>query len=396
MSQSYNFNDGTFQGIAPVDPANIDVAVDASSGLNGSSYGVLYTVTADTANDAYLPIPLDIAYSDIDITLRFKIGTGSSMQFAPKYANLIRFAQSSEFNVRASLILYYSGGQWSLRSSVDSLTDYVNISENTEYLIKCRFKRDASVGGMQVWLNGILEIDDMDNALNDSDIGYISIGPISGNGNFASGSSFIVDEINIDIHSDADPVSISYPAKTVIVGGQGDHSGANDDNGGGYSSDSTYLTFQGANGGPLFTIVSGTYDSNTGKITKVASFDVGLEGVWVNTREGAAGAWVEKRYYIQASDADSITIGAGLGSNADIDVWVGGALKTIEEALAEAAEASGSFDSGYDVGFDIHYGAITIRIDYPDGSLELQNGDSVTLDVPSGGISSIFESGVLN
>lgn len=189
-----------------------------------------------------------------------------------------------------------------------------------------------------------------------------------------------------------------YPAKTIVAGGQGTRADASDNNGGCFSSDSDYASFQGANGAALYTVAGCAYDTDTGKITKAGEFATGLEGVWVNTREGAAGAWVEKRYWIQASDANSITIGAGLGSNADIDVWVGGALKTLDEMLTEAAEASGGFDSGYNAEFDIHYGASIIKIDYPDGSLELQNGDSVTLDIPagSGGAGSLINGGLIN
>lgn len=189
-----------------------------------------------------------------------------------------------------------------------------------------------------------------------------------------------------------------YPAKTIVAGGQGTRADASDNNGGCFSSDSDYASFQDTNGGPLYTVTECAYDTDTGKITKAGEFATGLEGVWVNTREGAAGAWVEKRYWIQASDANSITIGAGLGSNADIDVWVGGALKTLEEQLVEAAEASGGYDSGYNAEFDIHYGASIIRIDYPDGILELSNGDSVTLDVPagSGGAGSLINGGLIN
>lgn len=126
---------------------------------------------------------------------------------------------------------------------------------------------------------------------------------------------------------------------TWVAGGKGDMTGASDTNGGGYEGSRTWDDFQGANGGAKYTVIECDYNDGTGVITKAGQFAVNLDDLWVNVKEGAAGGWVEKRYKITASTADTITVTAGEGANANVDVWVGGAFDDtkagIDAGLAE-------------------------------------------------------------
>ena len=162
-------------------------------------------------------------------------------------------------------------------------------------------------------------------------------------------------------------------AKAIIVGGSGTMADASNDNGGGYEGAATWAASQGANGGPLYTVTGAAYTTIDGKITKAGEFAVGLTGVWVHTKEGAAGAWGEEWYAITASDVNSITIASGLGDNADIDVWVGGALAadgTGIQAALDVAEAGDTIKVATDVSTATSYSvAAEILVDTTTGTI---------------------------
>ena len=136
-------------------------------------------------------------------------------------------------------------------------------------------------------------------------------------------------------------------ADTFAVGGRGTMADAIADNGGGYVSGSAagWTTFQGANGGALHIVTGASYATATGVITKAGEFAVGLTGVLVHTKEGAAGAWAEAWHAITASDSNSITIASGLGDNTDIDVWVGGAWLATDVGIQAALDLVAAGDT---------------------------------------------------
>jgi hypothetical protein len=169
----------------------------------------------------------------------------------------------------------------------------------------------------------------------------------------------------------------SYPAKTLVVKGQGTGADASDNNGGGYSSNSTLSGFQDTNGGAKYTIIGADYDSLTGKITKTGEFAINLKGIWANVSGNLSG-----RYWIQDSDANSITIGSGLGNNSGLTIYVGGALKTIEKSLDSIVLRPGD----------------TIDLSSMSTTYTTATGGGVTLKFPmaSGGGGSIFGRGILS
>ena len=136
-------------------------------------------------------------------------------------------------------------------------------------------------------------------------------------------------------------------ADTFAVGGSGTMANAIADNGGGYVSGSAadWTTFQGPNGGALYTVIGASYATATGVITKADEFALGLTDILVHTKEGAAGAWAEAWHPITASNKDTITIASGLGDNTDIDVWVGGAWPATDVGIQAALDLVAAGDT---------------------------------------------------
>ena len=134
---------------------------------------------------------------------------------------------------------------------------------------------------------------------------------------------------------------------TFAIGGRGTMADAAINNGGGYVSGGAagWTTFQGPNGGALYTVTGASYATVTGIITKNDEFAVGLTDILVHTKEGAAGAWAEAWHAITASDKNSITIASGLGDNTDIDVWVGGAWPATDVGIQAALDLVAAGDT---------------------------------------------------
>ena len=157
----------------------------------------------------------------------------------------------------------------------------------------------------------------------------------------------------------------STAAKTLIVGGQGSQANASDNNGGAFGSDAAYATVQGANGGPLCSVLTSdaAYVSTTGIITKTGGFTGAIQGAYAYTY-GAG--WTSARYLILGTDgANNINIGVGLGNNSALNVVVGGALKTREKS--DSLVSSGNGD--------------TIRDDTNEGTYTTAEGYTATLQI---------------
>jgi hypothetical protein len=133
----------------------------------------------------------------------------------------------------------------------------------------------------------------------------------------------------------------SYPNKTVVLGGAGNKSGANNINAGFFNTPITYATMQGNNGDPLYIVSDCNYLSNSGIIHKLSAFTDNLQGNWVNIISGASGSLENKRYYIQASNSDWILIGQGFTDCTNLNIRVGGALRSFEKVFSSGIIENG-------------------------------------------------------
>jgi hypothetical protein len=133
----------------------------------------------------------------------------------------------------------------------------------------------------------------------------------------------------------------SYPNKTVVLGGTGTTINSHNDNAGFFNTPITYATMQGNNGDPLYIVNDCNYLSNSGVIHKSSAFADNLQGNWVNIVSGASGTLENKRYYIQASNSDWILIGQGLTDCTNLNIRVGGALRSFEKVFSSGIIENG-------------------------------------------------------
>lgn len=172
-----------------------------------------------------------------------------------------------------------------------------------------------------------------------------------------------------------------FPTKIVLLGGSGNKSGASNDNAGAYiSGEQTLALVQGGNGNPLYTVNGCVYNSSSGTIIKTASFASNLKGNYVNIISGASGTLENKRYYIQASHSDWLLIGQGYTENSNINVIVGGALKTYEKALSSGIVINGD----------------TLYSTYGSESYVTAEGNTITLSSSSSGGRPTIGGGLIN
>jgi hypothetical protein len=155
----------------------------------------------------------------------------------------------------------------------------------------------------------------------------------------------------------------SYPNKTVVLGGTGNKLNSHNNNAGFFNSPITYATMQGSNGDPLYTVSDCNYLSNSGIIHKSSAFADNLQGNWVNIILGASGTLENKRYYIQASNSDWILIGQGYTDCSNLNIRVGGALRSFEKVFS-----SGIIENGD-----------TLYNTYSSGSYVMDNSGIITI-----------------
>lgn len=122
-------------------------------------------------------------------------------------------------------------------------------------------------------------------------------------------------------------------AKTIVVKGQGTGAFASDNNGGAYQGARTYLDFQGANGAPLSSAIAATVTNNGAgilRITSAGSFTASLVDVYAYINFAAT--YTDGRYPVNAVHAggDYIDINIAWSADTTCDVYVGGALNTID------------------------------------------------------------------
>ncbi len=197
IQETYNFDDGTTQGWAITDTANLDISITTAAALGGSVYGVDFTAITTTNNDVFYQKSLGQTYADIYVAFRLCLHNTFRSQFANSIFNLMSFNQTSRFNRRYNLRLLESGGagNWVLQDTLSSNTFALN--QGVEYDIEIRFLRNPTVGGVQIWIDGILEIDSLTYNTDISDIGHLGFYIDQTNGNILSGGHMYIDEFKI-------------------------------------------------------------------------------------------------------------------------------------------------------------------------------------------------------
>ena len=193
--ESYNFDDGTFQGWTDTSGASTTIAVTVAAALNSSTEGLQLDWAADVTSATNVSRSLALAYSDIYVRCRLYIPTGASMAFAPKFSNFMRLGQSSQFNVRGAVELLYTGTVWNITTDIGT-TEHT-LFFDVEHEIEARFVKHATTGGFQIWVDDVLVIDELTGDTSTSDVQYLEMGVSPSGGAVETGSTFYIDEIEI-------------------------------------------------------------------------------------------------------------------------------------------------------------------------------------------------------
>jgi len=168
------------------------------------------------------------------------------------------------------------------------------------------------------------------------------------------------------IQSEGFPVFLTSefttPAKTVLVGGAGTKVNNSDNNAGFFSSGQTNLTAQDTNGGPIYNISGCGYEPSSGIIYKTESFTNGLAGNWCRVSNGS-NEFLNNRYHILQSNPDWLMIGTGYTESSNLNVTIGGALKTFEKAFSSGIITNGD----------------TLQSTYGNGSYVTEDSETITL-----------------
>jgi hypothetical protein len=160
VNETFDFADGTDQGwsLHP-QSANETVTIDALAALNGSVYGVKITYLASVNEMARIEKTLATTYLDLYFQFWLKMKAGSAMWYN-SWVKLLRVCKTADTQVFGFLTFANpSAGNWTITESLGSHS--TALVEDTEYLIEVHFKRDASAGGFQIWVDESLVIDDL-------------------------------------------------------------------------------------------------------------------------------------------------------------------------------------------------------------------------------------------
>ena len=197
--EAYDFEDGTSQGWTVVEttPANATIDISNTETIGKSSHSI-YINRLQTSNDtAFLQKSLNSTYSDIYVSFKFKISDPFDYTFTGSGFNtrILGVAESSQFNNRGFITLR--------QNAPDNITiedffgsNQIQIQLDTEYKLQVRRIQDATNGGMQVWLNDVLVIDDLNYNTSISGVGYVIIGSWNSSDQIA-GNKMWFDEIII-------------------------------------------------------------------------------------------------------------------------------------------------------------------------------------------------------
>jgi hypothetical protein len=194
--ETYDFEDGTAQGWSVPTIADITTGVSASAALGSSSYGMGISRDADTASDVLITKSLVTTYSDIYVRLKFKMAAAGNFGLS---GYVLSLAESNEYN--RQLEITYDVGS-TLASDItlteDRGSNSVVLSPDTEYEIEMRYVRHATTGGVQLWLDGTLEIDDLTHDTSaGSDLGYMILAQEISEGTGLAGSYTYFDDVEI-------------------------------------------------------------------------------------------------------------------------------------------------------------------------------------------------------
>jgi hypothetical protein len=277
-------------------------------------------------------------------------------------------------NILALYVLWEAGGGGgSIVPTIFSISDFILSESKSNIIITgTNFGETQGSGTLQVNSqsngSGVLSYQ----TINSWNSGSIDFNPVKGS--ILTGNNYLLATTSSGLSSNGFPIfftgSESQPIKIGVLGGNGNKSGASDNNAGAYvSSEKTLNTMQGTNGEALYTVNDCMYNGSSGVIFKSASFASGLVGNYVNIISGGTGTLQNKRYYIQNSHPDWLLIGEGYTNNNNLNITVGGALKTYEEAFSSGVLANGD----------------TLYRSYGNESYTMENGNEITLDGASEG-----------
>jgi len=190
--ESFDYEDGTSQGWNTGTSADITTEVATEAALGGSNYGMRVVHHTQNSVERDSSITLQSTYTDIHFQFKFKIISGSEGQYGGAYWRFTAlYYNAGEF---MHLVLHWTGSEWQLR--YDTLEQ--SLETDTEYLLEYRFVRDASVGGVQIWLDEVSLYSDFTNdTTNYSAVNRTIIGALYTYGNMTAGSGFMWDDVKV-------------------------------------------------------------------------------------------------------------------------------------------------------------------------------------------------------
>lgn len=196
--ETFNFDAGSLGDWSETTGTNSSISVETTAALDSSTYGVEFSYSANSGDDAIIDLDTTSHYTDeIGVRFRLRIVTGSSFTFSGNNAMLLSLNEDSQYEGSSQLRLEYDSG-WYLYADHPGDTDQTALSVDTDYEIMVRYVLDGSTGGFVVWLDDTEIIRDLDNDTSArTHIGHLQLGVEPVTGQVSSGSEFHIDEIEI-------------------------------------------------------------------------------------------------------------------------------------------------------------------------------------------------------